>query len=157
MLSSVDSWRALVLTASPWSVDRCQGLSVEVSPNTHNEMQLAAELELVLFVPSPGRLQARCNNSGCEAHARPVLCNLGFRTFDIGFDFADDVLCPICNSPCSEEGASLWFATCRWEMDGREAGGARRTEEGVADVVPHTVTDAKQRWRALRVTAAKTA
>ena len=34
VLSSVDSWRALVLTASPWSVDRCQGLSVEVSPNT---------------------------------------------------------------------------------------------------------------------------
>lgn len=155
MLCSVDSWRALVLTASPWSADHCQGLSVEVSPNTtQNEMWLA-ELELIIRVPYAGRLQARCSNDGCEAHARPVLCNLGFRTFDMGFDFADDVLCPICNSPCSEEAASLWFANCHWEMDGREAGGARQVQAGVADAVPHTVTDAKQRWRALRVTAAE--
>ncbi len=86
-----------------------------------------------------------------------MLCNLGFRTFDVGFDFADDVLCPICNSPCSEEAASLWFANCRWQMDGREVAGARRVEDGVADAMPHTVTDAKQRWRALRVTATEVA
>ena len=128
-----------------------------MSPNTHSEMFAAVELELTLHVPSAARLQARCNNSGCEAHARPVLCNLGFRTFDVGFDFADDVLCPICNSPCSEEAASLWFANCRWQMDGREVGGSRRVKDGVADAMPHTVTDPKQRWRALRVTATEVA
>ena len=41
--------------------------------------------------------------------------------------------------------------------DGREASGARQVQKGVADAVPHTVTDAKQRWRALRVTAAEVA
>jgi len=51
----------------------------------------------------------------------------------------------------------LWFANCRWQMDGREVAGARRVEDGVADAMPHTVTDAKQRWRALRVTATEVA
>ena len=89
------------------------------------------------------------------------------------------MLCNLCNQPCSDEGSTLWFAQCRWRFDGarpvlrspfrfwfrrplilcagagREAeGGGRLTEEGVADAVPHRVTDPKQRWRALRVTAA---
>ena len=119
-------WRSLRLTAAPWSSEHCKGLSIT----------------------------AHCANGQCEAHGRPVTCNLGFRTFDVGMDFPDEVMCNMCGVACREDGATVWLANCRWRTEGREAvGGARRVEEGIADAVPHRVIDPKTKWRALRISA----
>lgn len=123
LLAQERQWRALRLTAAPWNAEMCRGLSVE----------------------------ARCANQHCAAHTKPVLINLGFRTFDVGMNF-DEVTCPQCNVECVDESASLWITHCRWNFVGRHTGGARQTGEGVAAAKPHQLQAITTDWRALCVT-----
>ena len=69
----------------------------------------AANPLLSFFVPhslsSPGHLLVACASCAKDQRLR-WSCR------------QDEVLCNLCNQPCSDEGSTLWFAQCRWRFDG---------------------------------------
>ena len=51
-------------------------------------------------------IDAVCETNDCAAKGQRVIANLGFKTFDVGMDWEDEVKCPMCKEVLQKKGAA---------------------------------------------------
>jgi large subunit ribosomal protein L40e len=109
-------------------------------------------------------IRAKCSSASCPAHAQDkIIVMLGMLELDIGMDFEDKVLCPVCKNPCLKEDSTVGFyGPSQWSFVGRKkkAGGGTEKQEGngrvAADSSVYWMPDGpsgQATWTALRIKA----
>ena len=108
-------------------------------------------------------IRAKCSSASCPAHAQDkIIVQLGMVELDIGMDYEDKVLCPVCKNPCSQEDCTVGFFETQWSFVGRKkkAGGGTEKKEGngrvAADSSVYWMPDGpsgQSTWTALRIKA----
>ena len=108
------------------------------------EQKTSADGGLILTAPDGREVQvwavtqgmnirAKCSTASCPAHARDkIIVRLGMTELDVGMDFEEKVLCPVCNNACSEKDSTVGFLATKWSFVGRKkkAGGGTEKKEG---------------------------
>jgi large subunit ribosomal protein L40e len=109
-------------------------------------------------------IRAKCSSASCPAHARDkIIVMLGMVELDIGMDYEDKVLCPVCKNPCSQEDSTVGFyGPTQWSFVGRKkkAGGGTEKKEGNGRVEANSSVywmpdgpSGQATWTALRIKA----
>ena len=108
-------------------------------------------------------IRAKCSTASCPAHARDkIIVRLGMVELDVGMDFEEKVVCPVCNNACSAEDSTVGFLATKWSFVGRKkkAGGGTEKKEGngrvEADGSVYWMPDGpsgRSTWTGLRIKA----
>ena len=132
----------------------------DMSKLTDGEFATSAPSYMVLH--SGMSILSKCTTAGCEACGKHVMCGLGFKEFDVGMDFADDVKCPMCKKVPSKDDTTVYFSSCKfswvgWPKDGPKKTGKGDCPPGKWYKMPGGGGDKKGQatWTALRITAEK--
>ncbi len=104
-------------------------------------------------------ISAICKNAACVAFQQAVICNLGMKTFDVGYDFDEYVKCPMCRKVPSDENTTPLFYCCKWSFAGKLADGTKKEHGQHAPIDTGTIgyivmpggSLNQVMWRALKI------